>query len=297
MHPSSTFRPAGYHAHASRLVTRLRPHALVVLIAIGAEEYDAARPDATPIHGVALRPDRCCAIIELRRYTLHPGQRETLIELFDREFVEPQEALGMTIVGQYRDLDEPNVFTWIRGFPDMPSRAKGLEAFYFGPVWARHRQAANATMVSSDNVRLLHPANPATGFPLLARAPARGAGTPAGLLLATIYTLTDSGAAGFAEYFDRTIVPILVAHGVRPVAVFETEQSANNFPRLPVREGEHAFVWFARFDDPAAHERFSRALAADERWTGAAKSELDRRSAAPAEIWRLTPTGRSRGLQ
>ena len=27
-------------------------------------------------------------IVELRRYTLHPGRRDTLIELFDREFVE-----------------------------------------------------------------------------------------------------------------------------------------------------------------------------------------------------------------
>ncbi|RZL06943.1 MAG: NIPSNAP family protein, partial [Rubrivivax sp.] len=34
-------------------------------------------------------------IVELRRYTLHPGQRDTLIELFEREFVESQEALGM----------------------------------------------------------------------------------------------------------------------------------------------------------------------------------------------------------
>jgi hypothetical protein len=27
-------------------------------------------------------------ITELRRYTLHPGRRDELIELFDREFVE-----------------------------------------------------------------------------------------------------------------------------------------------------------------------------------------------------------------
>lgn len=30
-------------------------------------------------------------IVELRQYTLHPGKRDTLIELFDREFVETQE--------------------------------------------------------------------------------------------------------------------------------------------------------------------------------------------------------------
>ena len=42
-------------------------------------------------------------VVELRRYTLKPGARETLVELFDREFVEPQEALGMRILGTFRD--------------------------------------------------------------------------------------------------------------------------------------------------------------------------------------------------
>jgi hypothetical protein len=48
------------------------------------------------------------AVIELRRYALHPGERETLIELFDRELVEPQEAAGMRVLGQFRDLDHPD---------------------------------------------------------------------------------------------------------------------------------------------------------------------------------------------
>ncbi len=47
----------------------------------------------------------CCPIVELRQYTLHPGMRHVLIDLFDREFIEPQEALGMKIIGQFRDVD------------------------------------------------------------------------------------------------------------------------------------------------------------------------------------------------
>jgi len=34
-----------------------------------------------------------CTIVELRQYTLHPGQREALFALFDREFVESQEEI------------------------------------------------------------------------------------------------------------------------------------------------------------------------------------------------------------
>ena len=74
-------------------------------------------------------------VVELRQYTLHPGRRDDLIELFDREFVETQEACGMVVIGQFRDLDDPDRFVWLRGFADMESRREALTAFYGGPVW------------------------------------------------------------------------------------------------------------------------------------------------------------------
>src|SRR6476619_2239599 len=90
--------------------------------------------------------ETCCPIIELRQYTLHPGQRDVLIDLFDRELVEPQERVGMRVHGQFRDEDRPDRFVWLRGFDDMPARDAGLDGFYNGPVWRVHRRAANATM-------------------------------------------------------------------------------------------------------------------------------------------------------
>jgi hypothetical protein len=44
-----------------------------------------------------------CPIVELRQYTLYGGRRDPLIELFDREFVIPQERLGLRLFGQFRD--------------------------------------------------------------------------------------------------------------------------------------------------------------------------------------------------
>jgi hypothetical protein len=105
-------------------------------------------------------------IVELRQYRLRSGQREVLIDLFDREFVESQEAAGMAIVGQFRDLDEPDRFVWIRGFADMPSRARALASFYGGPVWKAHSTQANATMIDTDNVLLLRPVTVRSGFPV-----------------------------------------------------------------------------------------------------------------------------------
>src|ERR1051325_11593894 len=72
-------------------------------------------------------------ILELSQYTLHPGKRDTLIDLFDRAFVDPQEDAGMPVLGQFRDLDDPDRFVWLRGFPDHASRAARLDAFYSGP--------------------------------------------------------------------------------------------------------------------------------------------------------------------
>src|SRR5258705_1797913 len=108
----------------------------------------------------------CCPVVELRQYTLVPGARETLIELFEREFTETQEATGMTVIGQFRDLNNPDRFVWLRGFSDMDARAAQLQTFYSGPVWKTHRDAANATMIDSDNVLLLRPASPTSGFQL-----------------------------------------------------------------------------------------------------------------------------------
>ena len=40
-------------------------------------------------------------VVELRQYTLHPGRRAELVELFDREFVEPQEQHGLQVIGTF----------------------------------------------------------------------------------------------------------------------------------------------------------------------------------------------------
>lgn len=95
------------------------------------------------------------SIVEFRQYTLRPGARETLIELFEREFVTGQQAVGITVGGRFRDLDDPDRFVWLRAFPDMAHRRRALEAFYTGPVWREHRDVANATMIDSDDVLLL----------------------------------------------------------------------------------------------------------------------------------------------
>ena len=246
------------------------------------------------VSGEALAQDPCCPVVELRQYTLHPGRRDTMIELFDREFLESQEATGMRVIAQYRDIDRPDMFVWMRGFADMPARAAALGEFYGGPVWKAHKAAANGTMIDSDNVLLLRPARPGSGFQVGERAPAGSTTIPAGLVVGTVYTLREPAAKGFAELFERRLAPRLVASGARPLAILETEPAPNTFPALPVRLGETVFVWFARFVNPAAYERHVAALAADSVWVKELEPALDSLLAAPTQALRRTPTARSR---
>ncbi len=237
----------------------------------------------------------CCSIAELRQYTLYPGKRDALIDLFDREFVESQEAVGMRVIGQFRDLDDPNRFVWLRGFPDMPARAEALKAFYGGPVWKARREAANATMVDSANVLLLHPARPESGFSLgNSDRPPPGAKVPKGLVVATIYYFDAPPGADFVDLFERVLKPVLTDTGSSILAYFVTESSANTFPALPVREGENVFVWFSRFSDQAAYEHYVAALARSRRWRSEVSEALARRLKRPPEVLRLLPTARSR---
>jgi hypothetical protein len=181
-----------------------------------------------------------CGIFELRQYTLHPGRRDELIELFDSHLVEPQKVVGMHVVGQFRDVDRPDRFVWLRGFRDMAARLDGLTRFYLeGEAWARHRGAANATMIDSDNVLLMRPVPSAPDLcsDLAPRPRTTDSPAPGRVFAIDVHHLGDRGSA-----------PELAASGGDVVAVLRTEHAPNNFPRLPIREDADVVAVVRRFD-------------------------------------------------
>lgn len=239
--------------------------------------------------------EHCCEVVELRQYTLYPGKRDVLINLFEREFVESQEALRMRLVGMFRDLDNSDRFVWLRGFRDMKSRKEALEGFYGGPVWRAHREEANATMADSSNVMLLRAVDPDSQFALagLARPPMGASKHSNSLVVATIYYLTAPVDDTFIQLFKKQLMPLMSETGAQPLAYFETETAENNFPRLPVRTGENAFVWFALFPDPQAYASHLQRLERTKVWTEKWQPELSRFLKSPTEHLRLEPTARS----
>ncbi|HEX2593536.1 MAG TPA: NIPSNAP family protein [Rhizomicrobium sp.] len=217
---------------------------------------------------------------ELRQYAMQPGKRDAFVAFFDREFLEPQEAHGACIVGQFRDLDDPDRFVWIRGHADMPSRKRMMHAFYDGEHWKQHREAANACIADSDNVLLLKPAWEGAGFAVPATRAAPGSPSePSGVITANICSFGATLGEASRHAF-RQMIPDIEALGATFLAALISETAENNFPRHPIREGENVFVWFALSERDSP--RFPL------------PPDLTDQLTKPVERLRLQPTPRSR---
>ena len=219
-------------------------------------------------------------VLELRRYTTKPRRRDELIELFDRAFIEPQEAVGIDVVGQFRDIDHPDTFTWIRGFTDMDSRLKGLTAFYTGPIWAQNRNTANDTMLDSDDVLLLTPVGP-YGFDLPSRQPTGS--EVSGVVKVVTFQVTERIESALSL---RTAAALSERNGSWSMrACLVTLNAVNNFPALPVRGQDYVLVAVFTADQIGAGETPD--------WTSIAARHLGK-ALRSCEIFSLTPTLRSR---
>jgi hypothetical protein len=229
-------------------------------------------------------------VIELRQYKLEPGTRDAFVTLFEDRLVDSQEAVGMRLVGQFRDRDDVNRFSWIRAFTDMPARARALNSFYFGPVWKANRGAANPMLTNNDNVLLLRPAASGLGF---APATARDSAAHAGAVWAIIEYLWKVPDEGVASLFRDRMKPALEAAGVSVLGAYVPVDEPNNFPQLPVREDRKLLVWFIRGE---SHEdladKLDRAKKSN-RWQGDIAAPLrDAEERAP-QILHLDPTPQS----
>jgi hypothetical protein len=229
-------------------------------------------------------------IVDLRQYTTHPGRRDELISLFDRYFVDGQEAAGMHVVGQFRDLDDPDRFVWLRAFDSMKARGDALPRFYGGDVWRAHRVAANATMADSDDALLLEPLVLGPAYPRFGSDRRPG-------LAHSVVSVVVAYLAAPTTYADHQladeVAAELVGSGAELVAAFATHEAENNFPALPLRD-EHVLVWVTRFPDDEAYANHRAALTASPTWHDDVCHRLAARSSRlPMQQLRLRPTDRS----
>jgi hypothetical protein len=240
--------------------------------------------------------ETCCPVVELRQYTLKPDGRDTLIGIFDANFIESQERTGMRILGQFRDRVKANRFVWLRGFADMESRRQALSDFYSGPVWKENGPAANETMIDSDDVLLLRPVRSGSGLTYDPRLRPSGEenGPPAGIVVATIYPMTASVPEARIESAAAALESAFAETGSTLLAHFTTLRAENTFPRLPVREDANVLVSLASYPDEREYRRSLDRMKSLPLWKERVAQELDAIGGdLPIEVLVLEPTSRS----
>ena len=97
----------------------------------------------------------------------------------------------------------------------------------------------------------------------------------------------------FLRFFEEQVRPVLTDCGGPPRACLQTEEAENTFPQLPVRAGEHAFVWFTSFPSQERWSAYEGELERSLEWNTEVLPRLQPRLRVPPQRLRLEPTARS----
>lgn len=80
-------------------------------------------------------------IIEMRTYRTKPGMRERVMDLLVERSFPVLRQIGMTVLGPFPSVEDPDIFFWMRGFPDLAARARMRDEFYEGAFWNEEFEA------------------------------------------------------------------------------------------------------------------------------------------------------------
>ena len=94
-------------------------------------------------------------IIEMRTYKTKPGQRSQFLEIFRRKSVPAHAEIGMKILGPLLSVEDADVFFFMRGFPDLPSREPMKAKFYEGELWKSELENLLMPMLEKYDVVLV----------------------------------------------------------------------------------------------------------------------------------------------
>jgi hypothetical protein len=199
-------------------------------------------------------------VFELRNYKVDPARRQEFIDHFERRLIHTQEAEGIAILGQFEVVGEPDRFVWIRGFPNMRSRAASLSAFFGGKAWAEHGQLANDIMEQWDDVYLLRPTPSSPPIapryrPNVGGPPSlREVGSSCVLVLVSVF---EGACDELPNDFAVRWINHLRSAGCSEIARFVAEPTENDFLRLPVKQEEGTVVVLA---EAPSHDHARRLL-------------------------------------
>ena len=94
-------------------------------------------------------------IVEMRTYRTKPGMREAFLQIFRSKSVPAHVDIGMKILGPFLSIDDPDTFFFMRGFPDLASRAPMRARFYEGELWTKELEHLLMPMLEKYDVVLV----------------------------------------------------------------------------------------------------------------------------------------------
>jgi hypothetical protein len=94
-------------------------------------------------------------IVEMRTYTTKPGRRAQFLEVFQNRSIPEHAKLGMPIIGPFPSVEHPDVFFFMRGFPDLQSRDALKARFYEGKLWKDELEAILMPMLDKYDVAVV----------------------------------------------------------------------------------------------------------------------------------------------
>jgi hypothetical protein len=74
-------------------------------------------------------------IIEMRTYKTKPGMRARFLEIFRARSLPKHAEIGMKILGPFESVEDPDMFFFMRGFPDLAAREPMKAKFYESELW------------------------------------------------------------------------------------------------------------------------------------------------------------------
>ncbi len=219
--------------------------------------------------------------VELRVYSAKEASRDRFLTYFEEHYLESQEVLGMRIWGQFRDLETPTHFVWIRGYRDMEQRKDGLTRFYTSPMWQETNLEVGKMLAGpAVHVHFLEPVSKKHRFADDLRRPAFLAEAPerSGRVVAQVFEIGDHSYDEVVAILEQYHIPPWQDAGAVSLGLFRTNREPNNFTPLPVLD-EEVVVWFFTVSGRGVYDAAVRDLASP---------------IAPMETFVLDPGNRSR---
>jgi hypothetical protein len=94
-------------------------------------------------------------VIEMRTYRTKPGKRAEFLNIFHTQSIPAHEAIGMKILGPLLSIEDPDVFFFMRGFPDLDAREPMKAKFYEGQLWKTELEQVLMPMLEKYDVVLV----------------------------------------------------------------------------------------------------------------------------------------------